>query len=219
MEHKKRKGAYASFVFLALAMVSLIGVGFAALNYTGSATNTDNEATSEMITVTLDDYNGFISGAYTVNTVNNGTDISVSSLKKDGTSMTSYTSKYFKYSEGAFTLADSDNGYSAAEIGSVTVTVSQTEDATATNVDLAISGCPTAVTNQYGISLVYVCDNAVFTPASGVQDLDMTSGPVSVTIKAYAVYNNSIPLANAGNVSAFTISDSDITFTATAQTV
>lgn len=214
MEKKKKYGR-SSFALLAIAMISLVGVGFA-LAYTGSAENTDNEMSGEAITVELSSYTQFLTGEYTVNTVNNGTAITLSSLQKDGAAATLYTDNYFKYQAGAFVLDDADQGYAAAEAATITVTLRQTDGATADDVDLTITGAQASVVNQYGISFVYVYDGEIVDPDDGIQDIDMSSGTATIVLKAYVIYSKSVPVANIGDIAGFALANADITFTATA---
>lgn len=214
---QKKTHAKFGVTLLVASMLALVGVGFA-LAYTGSATNTDNDTSSELITVGLSSYSEFLTGDYTVDTVNNGTAITLSGLEKDGSAATLYTAKYFKYQDGAFTVVNADNGYSAALVGTITVTITQPTTATATDVDLTISGAPAASVRQYGMSLVYVMDDTVFDPSAGIQDIDMSSGSASYTINAYVVYSNSVPTASIASIGVFSLSSPTITFTASAAT-
>lgn len=212
-----QKKTHAKFgaTLLVAAMLSLVGVGFA-LTYSGSAQNTDNETSGELITVGLSSYSGFLDGIYTVATANNGTDITLSGLEKDGAAAT-MADVHFAYDAGAFTVADAASGYTASEIGTVTVTLTQPTTATATDVELAISGAPAAVINQYGLSLVYVMDGEVIDPAD-VLDITMSGGSATVTVSAYVVYSDTVPVGSIAAISVFNIPETVITFTATAAT-
>lgn len=215
---QKKTHAKFGVTLLVASMLALVGVGFA-LAYSGSATNTNNETSGELITVGLSSYTQFLDGDYTVDTVNNGTNITLSNLEKDGSAATPYTEKYFKFETGAFSVVNADSGYSASKVGTITVTLTQTDDAKATDVDLAITGAPAASVNQYGLSLVYVYDGAVYDPADGIENIDMSTGSASLTIDAYVVYSNTVPTASIASVSGFSLSAPTITFTATAATV
>ena len=215
MENKKKFKGFGSFALLAIAMLSLVGVGFA-ISYTGSAENTDNEMSGEAITVALSSYTNFLAGDYSVNSVNNGTTVTLSNLQKDGSATTPYTTKYFKYNAGAFTLDNTDQGYSATEAATITVTLNQTDGAKADTVNLAITGAQASVVNQYGISFVYVYDNQIFDPTDGISNIDLSSGSANLVIKAYVIYSNSVPVASIGSIAGFALANANVTFTATA---
>lgn len=224
MEHKKTFG-FSGFALLTIAIVSLIGVGFA-VAYTGSAVNKDNEMSGEVITVELlkgDDgfYSNFLAGKYSVNTLNNGTgSITLSGLAKDGNTL-SDGSVYFKYEDvddGKFSVADEDSGYGAVEAATITVKLTQTGDAKATDVNLAIIGAQASVVNQYGISFVYVCDGKVFNPANGIQNITLNNGSASLDLKAYVIYSKSVPTTSIGDIKGFALENENITFTANAST-
>lgn len=228
MEHKKKKITM-GFALLVCAMVALVGVGYA-LAYQGSATVTTDNGGAETIVVAIADDNGYqhrISGTYTVNTLNDGTDIDLSNLLKNGGSAGSeYTTKYFKYNpavvtpspaDACFTLVDSDQGYTAYEVASIPVTVKQTTGATATNVTLTMGGGADAVINQYGLSFVWVIGDTVLNSIDGhVENLDMSTGQADVVLKAFVIYSDSVPVALYGSISAFTLASGSITFTANA---
>lgn len=213
MDHKKTFG-FSGFALLTIAIVSLIGVGFA-VAYSGSAVNTDNEMSGEAVTVELSSYSDFLSGQYTINTSNNGTTVSLSGLQKDGAA-TSLSSLFFKYEGGEFSVADSDQGYAAVEAATITVTINQTDGANADAINLAITGAQASVTNQYGLSFVYVYDGEVFDPTDGIQNVALTSGSASLVLKAYVLYSKSVPIANIGDITGFALTNADVTFTATA---
>lgn len=213
MEHKKKYG-FSGFALLTIAIISLVGVGFA-VAYQGSAVNTDNEMSGEAITVELSSYSSFLAGQYSVNSSNNGTNVTLSDLQKDGAA-TSLASIFFKYEGGEFSVADSDQGYAAVEAGTITVSLKQTDGAVANDVDLTIVGAQDAVANQYGISFVYVYDGEVFDPADGIQNVTLTSGAASLVLKAYVIYSKSVPTTSIGEIKGFALEDADITFTATA---
>lgn len=216
MQQKKTHAKF-GLTLLVASMLTLVGVGFA-VTYSGSAVNTDNETSGELITVGLSSYTAFLSGVYTVDTSNDGTDITLTNLEKDGSAATLYTAKYFAYSGGEFSVVGSAGDYSAAEVGTITVTITQPTTATATDVDLTITGAPVSVVNQYGLSLVYVMGDTVIDPSDGIQDIDMSSGSVSYTIKAYVVYSNTVPVASIASIGVYDLPSSAITFTATAAT-
>ena len=219
MKHKSIKISM-SLALLVVAMVSLAGVGFA-LVYTGGAqTHIDDESGESIVVGIAKD--GFTDGAiYTVNSLNNGTTVALSDLKVNG-SAASDSGKYFAYSSG-FSLADADSGYGSAVAGTVTLTVTQTEDAVANNYALAVSGTQAPVINQYGLSLVWTYkigtgDETVFAPSGGIPGVDPSSGAVTVVVNAYVVYSKSVPVANIGSISAFSLADGDMTFTVSAST-
>ena len=218
MEHKKKYG-FSGFALLTIAIVSLVGVGFA-VAYQGSAVNTDNEMSGEAVTVKLSSYQNFLAGQYSVNTSNNGTDVTLSGLAKDGGAPLTPGDVYFKYevSEGVgkFSVADVDSGYVAVEAATITVTLNQTDGAKATDVDLAIADAQASVVNQYGISFVYVYNNQVFNPANGIQNIDLSSGVASLVLKAYVLYSKVVPIDNIGDIKGFALANADVTFTATA---
>lgn len=216
MEHKKKYG-FSGFALLTIAIVSLVGVGFA-VAYEGSAVNTNNEMSGEAVTVELSSYQNFLAGQYSVNTSNNGTAVTLSGLAKDGTTL-SDGSVYFEYENGAFSVvADADSGYGAVEAATITVTLNQTNGAKATDVDLAITNAQASVVNQYGISFVYVYNGQVFDPSTGIQNIDLSSGTASLVLKAYVIYSKSVPIANIGDIAGFALANANITFTATAST-
>lgn len=221
MEKMKHKKLSMSVALLVVAMFSLVGVGFA-IAYTGAAQTHIDDESGEAITVGIAK-DGFTDGAiYTVNTLNNGTTVALSDLKKDGTAA-SASGKYFQYSAGAFSLANADQGYGSTVAGTVTLTVTQTTGATANNYAMAISGTQAPVINQYGLSLVWTykigdAAETVFTPSGGIPGIDPSSGAVTVVVNAYVVYSASVPVANIGSIQAFTLADGDMTFTVTAST-
>ena len=214
---EKKKKITMGSTLLVVAMISLVGVGFA-LTLSGSATTTNNQASSEYILVELDNYNGgFLSGTYTVDTSNNGTNVSLTTLRNGDSVIAAgnIVNDMFAYS-GGFTITDTSSGYSAYKVGSVEATITTPASGSSVDaVDVAISGTPTSVVNQYGLSLVYVKDGAIFNPASGISDLDVQSGSGTFTIDAYLVFSESVPIANIGSINAFTLANSTITFTAT----
>lgn len=222
MKHKTTKISM-GVTLLVCAMVSLVGVAFA-IAYQGSATNQGNDADSETISVELSSYSGFLAGTYTVNTSNDGADVTLSDLKKGDVDVSSslYTAKKFHYNAGAFALnttayGGSETHYSAYQIGTVDVTIRQTSGATATNVTLSISGAYEPAPNQYGFSLVYVMDDTnVVSPSDDVA-VTLESGSKVVNLKAYVVYSETVPVASIGSISAFTMaSPITLTFTASA---
>lgn len=222
MEHKKKYG-FSGFALLTIAIVSLVGVGFA-VAYEGSAVNKNNEMSGEAITVELLDssddgfYSNFLAGQYSVNTSNNGTNVTLSGLAKDGSTL-SDGSVYFKYEDvdgGKFSVADTDSGYGAVEVAALTVKLTQTDGAKATDVDLAIANAQASEVNQYGISFVYVYNNQVFNPADGIQNIALSNGTASLVLKAYVIYSKSVPIDNIGGITGFALANANITFTATA---
>lgn len=235
MEHKKKKITM-GFALLLCAMVALVGVGYA-LAYQGSATNPVSPVSGETITVSVNDNTGiFASPAvgtsiYTLNTINNGTNFTLNTLKVGGGAVPgtiydndhkiddSYTFKYtttLVLNDDAY--GDSEKHYSAYEVGSITIVVRQTEGATATDVTLSITDVPSAQVHQYGMSLVYVKDDAVVTPGS--INLDMATGgnEQEVTLKAYLVWSETVPVASYDSISAFSIASATVTATAVANT-
>lgn len=234
MEHKKKKITM-GFALLVCAMVALVGVGYA-LAYQGSATNPVSPASGETITVSVDDNTGiFASPAvgksiYTLNTVNDGNKFTLNTLNVGGSAVTgeiydndhkiddSYTFKYtttLVLNDDAY--GDSEKHYSAYEVGSITIFVRQTEGATATAVTLSVTGVPSAQVHQYGMSLVYVKDDAVVTPGS--INLNMaTDNEQEVTLKAYLVWSETVPVASYDSISAFSIASATVTATAVANT-
>ncbi len=213
---EKSRMIIGAVAIVAIGMV-FAGVGYAVIEYTGTATNTDNTSSSEFITTELTSYSGFLSGIYTVDTENNGTNVTLSNLSKDGGAVSLYTGKSFAYSAGAFSVIDysAEAAYAAYEVGSVTVTMRQPTDATATHVSLAVSGAEAAVINQYGLSLVYVSDDTVVNP-NGSRTITMNAGVGTFTLKAYVVYSKSVPLANIASIGAFNLDSADLEFEATA---
>ena len=151
-----------------------------------------------------------------MDTLNNGTTVTLSNIQKNGGSAGSlYTDKYFQYSAGAFSLVTGESqGYSAVEAGSVTATITEKTVSAGSKVNLTISGTQSAVVNQYGISFVWVYNGQVFDPASGISNLDISSGTVSVTLKAYVVYSDSVPYASIGSIGVFNLASADISFSA-----
>lgn len=213
MEHKKKYG-FSGFALLTIAIVSLVGVGFA-VAYEGSAVNKNNEMSGEAVTVGLSSYSNFLAGEYSVNTSNNGTNVTLSDLKKDG-GETSPASIFFKYENSAFSVADADSGYVAVEAATITVNLKQTDGAKATDIDLAITGAQASEVNQYGISFVYVYNNEVFNPADGIQNIALSNGTASLVLKAYVLYSQVVDTNEIGNIKGFALESRDITFTATA---
>lgn len=217
---KKKKTLSMSMTLLVVAMISLVGVGFA-LAYTGGAQTHIDDESGEAITVGIAK-TGFTDGAiYTVNSMNNGTTVALSDLKMNGADQAA-SGKYFAYSSG-FSLADADSGYGSAVAGTVTLTITQTEDAVANHYALAVSGTQAPVINQYGLSLVWTYkvgtgDETVFTPSESIPGVTLTDGAVTVVVNAYVVYSKSVPVANIGSISAFALADGDMTFTVTAST-
>lgn len=228
MEHKKKKITM-GFALLVCAMVALVGVGYA-LAYQGSATNPVSPASGETITVSVDDNTGIFASpavgasVYTLNTVNDGTNFTLSTLMKDHAVAPGslYTDKKFHYDAGAFALNTTDWGvsethYSAYEVGAITVIVRQTADAVDTDVTLTLTGLPSEVIHQYGFSLVCVKDDAVYDYTA--INLDMSSdNEQEVTLKAYLIWSETVPVASYGSISAFSIASATVTATAVANT-
>ena len=93
---KNKKKLSMSMALLVVAMISLVGVGFA-LAYTGGAQTHIDDESGEAITVGIAQ-TGFFDGAiYTVNSLNNGTTVALSDLKMNGTEQAA-SGKYFAYS-------------------------------------------------------------------------------------------------------------------------
>lgn len=230
MEHKKKKITM-GFALLVCAMVALVGVGYA-LAYQGSATNPVSPASGETITVSVDGNTGIFASpavgasVYTLNTVNDGTNFTLSTLMKDRAVAPGslYTDKKFHYDADAdaFDLDTTDWGasethYSAYEVGAITVIVRQTEGAVDTAVTLTLTGLPSEDINQYGFSLVCVKDGAVYDYTA--INLDMsTNNKQSVTLKAYLVWSETVPVANYDDISAFSIASATVDITAVANT-
>lgn len=213
MQKKSSKKLSASFTLMVVAMLSLVGVGFA-VGYSGSATVTDNQADSQTVTVDLDKFSGFVSGSYTVNTVNDGTAITLNTLKK-GDSAATLDSLEFAWdsTESKFTVTDADAGYDCSKIGEITVSVKQLGAADPT-IALTIDGAQASIVHQYGLSFLYVYDGEVFDPTDGIS-VAMTNGEGSAVVSAYVLYSKSVPYANLGDIDVFTLSDATITFIAT----
>ena len=159
MQNKKRKTSV-GFALLVVAMISLVGVGFA-LNYSGSAVTTIPDESSEYITMNVAKSNTFNTGVYTVDSLNEGSYVTVSNLELGETSATMYTAGHFTYADGFTWVTGAPAGspasgvYYASVVGSYTLTIRQPATATATDVDLSISNILAPVVNQYGLSLVY----------------------------------------------------------------
>ena len=210
MQNKKFKGV-GSFALLALAMVSLVGVGFA-VAYTGSASITDNSADGQTVTVDLTTYNGFIAGSYAVSSVNDGTAITLSDLQKDDADAV-LDDMEFAWDGSKFVLAgEGVDDYDCSIVGEVTVTVRQV-GASAAVIPLTIEGAQDAQENQYGLSFLYVYNGQIFDPADGL-DVEMTDGVGTATVTAYVVYSKSVPYDNIEDIAGFTLANSTITFTA-----
>lgn len=216
MEHKKKYG-FSGFALLTIAIISLVGVGFA-VAYQGSAENTDNEMSGGAVTVGLSSYSKFLAGEYSVKTSNDGTNVTLSDLQKDGGDPLTPGNVYFKYENGKFSVADAESGkdYAAVEAATITVMITKTDGVDATSVNLAIAHAQASSEHQYGISFVYVYNNEVFNPANGIQNIDLTSGSASLVLKAYVIYSKSVPVANIGDITGFALANADVTFTATA---
>lgn len=224
MEHKVSKISMSS-ALLVVAMISLVGVGFA-ITYSGSATTDTTPSSGETITVTASK-TGFEGGIYTLDSANDGTNFALSNPQRwDSVSDTtgdavSLASKYFAYSAGAFSLTDVASGYKCAQIGQITVGLKQTDGAQANAVTLTTSGAETGTANQYGMSLVYTYSvnggtETVVADPNTAQAVAMTSGSGSVVLTAYLVYSESVPVASQASLSAFTVSSATVTFTAEA---
>lgn len=219
MENKKRKAAI-PFALLVVAMVFIAG-DVVALAYSGSAQTHIDDSSSELITLGISK-EGFTDGAvYTVDTVNDGTNVALSSLKANGSAAT-LSDKHFAYS-GGFSLSDSDSGYKSAVAGTISLTVTQSEGATAQNYTMSVSGAQSPAVNQYGLSFIWTYKigtgtETVFNPSDGIAGIDPSSGPVAVIVNAYVVYSESVPVADIGSIGAFTLTDANVTFTVLAST-
>lgn len=222
MEHKKKKITM-GFALLVCAMVALVGVGYA-LAYQGSAIINTNDTDSETITVALDDYSGFLEGTFTLNSVNDGKDVELNTLKKGTTDVSSqlYTEKKFHYNAGEskFVLnttawGEGETHYSAYVVGSVTATIRQTTGASATTVTMSVSGGPASAVNQYGFSLVYVVNDTAYATVSDLSVV-LSEGSASVTVTAYLVYSETVPTGSIASISAYTMTAGNITITASA---
>lgn len=225
MENNKKKKLSMTSALLVVAMISLVGVGFA-LQYTGSAVTHIDDETSEFITVGIAK-TGFTDGAiYTVNTRNDGTNVALSDLKANGSATTAYTTGHFTYADSNFTWVTGSpvaNGYASAVAGTVTLTLTQTSGATADNYTMTIEGAQAPVIHQYGLSFVWTYKvgtgtETVFNPATSVPSVDLSSGAVTVVITAYVVYSTQVGVANIGSITNFTLAENDVTFTVEAST-
>ena len=222
--NKKHKAISMGSTLLVVAMLSLVGVGFA-ITYTGSATVNTAPNSAEYVTVSAT--STLAEGIYTVNTVNNGSSFSLSDLKfwdvDDNVSTpTLVSSKHFEYEAGAFSLVNSApvaNGYESAVAGTVTISIDKPVDSSTNTVNLTVSGMNAPVINQYGLSMVYtytidgveeVC--APNTTKAIPMDAVATK---SVVLTAYVVYSS---VAN-GPVSAFSMAGANVSVTATASYV
>lgn len=222
--NRKKKLSMTS-ALLVVAMISLVGVGFA-LSYSGSAvTNIPNES-SEYVTV---DYTktGFDSAVYTVNTSNNGTNVTLNTLTKwvgNVSTAQSDASTKFNYVSGespAFEITTGETIYHSAVAGSVSLSIAKSDGATADTFSLSITGAQAPLTHQYGLSLVWTYKigtgtEMILVPASGISTLDLSSGPVTVLIQAYVVYSGTVNHDNIGDISPFTLTGGDVTFTVNA---
>lgn len=233
MEHKKKKITM-GFALLVCAMVALVGVGYA-LAYQGSANTNIDDATGELVTVGIAK-TGFIDGEiYTVDTSNNGTNVTVSNLKKTGETATPYSAGHFTYSDsdgftwatGAPADAPASGVYYASQVGQITLTINQTEGATATVCSLsATSSVAMPSPNENGLSLVYTYKvgngtETVFTPGTsstvinGALDL---SDKVTVLVTAYVVYHSYVASDDIATILPFTLPNVKLTFTVDAST-
>ena len=213
-----------SSALLVVAMVSLAGVAYA-IAYTGSATTHVDPHAGETVTVNASN-TGFEGGIFTLDSVNDGTDFNLSNPQRwDSVSDTTgdavtLSDKYFAYSGGSFSIADSSSGYKSAVIGAITVTIEQTEGAQATAVTLTTEGASDGVANQYGMSLVYTYkvndgEETVANP-NITQDVVLTNGTGEVVLTAYLVYSEKVPVASQSAISAFTMNSASVLFTAEA---
>ena len=242
MEHKKKKITM-GFALLVCAMVALVGVGYA-LAYQGSATVPVKDTSAETLTVSVSNNTGIFASsdspssyAYAVNTENNGEVFTLSGLTltngsdslTPSTIMNGETPMYFHYSDGHIVLdstaySEGETHYVAYEVGSAKVSIRQTPDATVvdnstqTTVALSITNAPSTVEHQYGFSLVYVKDNALY--SYGNQNVILTGTEhgektASLTMKAYLIYSETVPVGSYDSITGISIAPgSPITFTA-----
>lgn len=232
MEHKKKKITM-GFALLLCAMVALVGVGYA-LAYQGSANTNIDDATGELVTVGIAK-TGFTDGEiYTVDTSNNGTNVTVSNLKKTGETATPYNEGHFTYSAGEFTWATgapavspASGVYYASKVGQITLTINQTEGATATVCSLsATSSVAMPSYNENGLSLVYTYKvgngtETVFTPGTSstvIDDALNLTNEVTVLVTAYVVYHSYVASGSIATIVPFTLPNATLTFTVDAST-
>lgn len=217
MEHKKKYG-FSGFALLTIAIVSLVGVGFA-VAYTGSATMNGNPADGQTVTVDLTTAtSGFIAGSYAVSTVNDGTDITLSGLKKGDTPAV-LDDMEFAWDGVKFVIAGegAEDDYDCAVAGTVTVTVRQVgATPLASSLPLTITNAQGAQEHQYGLSFLYVYNGQIFNPASGIT-VAMTDGVGTAEITAYVIYSKSVPHADIGSIAGFSLTGSTLTFTASVE--
>lgn len=230
--NRKKKLSMTS-ALLVVAMISLVGVGFA-LEYTGTATTTTPSESGEYITVNVvkTDYNA---GIYTVNTANRAGTVTLSGLKYweskiDATAdnVSEVSDKHFTYSGGAFTLvsgAPVEHGYASALIGTLSVNLAKPADAQSNKVTLVTSGAQVGSANEFGLSLVYTRtvgggdETVIADPNGTLSNVDMAGTTLSVVIKAYVVYSTEVDVGAIGSISAFALTNTDVSFSATASYV
>ena len=231
MEHKKTKITM-GFALLVCAIVALVGVGYA-LAYQGSATTPVDDTSGELVTVGITEKTGIFAGPsatsiYTVNTANDGTNVTVDALKKNGSATTPYTTGHFTFSDtpsDAFTWVTGTpvaQGYASAVAGAVNLSVSQSADATAHYCRMTITGLNAEQIHQYGMSLIYtykIGTGAETVLDGSTLDLTLTAGtPLAVVITAYVVYNTYVEVANIGSIVPLTLADgSSVNFTVEVQ--
>lgn len=225
MKHKATKISL-GFTLLVCAMVSLVGVAFA-VAYQGSASTPVDNTSSEFITVAFDgDKEGIFATTtpigtkiYTVDTKNDGTNVTLSNLKVGDSVATLYTDKYFVYSGGNFTLSADEGAYKSSIAGKVPLEVTLSADATATTFSMSIFNLNAPITNENGMSLVYTYKigtgaETVFNPSSPPA-ISLTAGtPVDVVFSAYVVYKTSVPVANMSGILPFSVDgNAEVSFT------
>lgn len=233
MEHKKRKITM-GFALLVCAMVALVGVGYA-LAYQGSATTPIDDTQGELITVGFNSApTGIFSesapatSTFTVNTLNNGTNVTVNTLKENGSAKSEYNEGHFTYSENAFTWVTGvpvANGYASAVAGAVSLSIKQSADAS-TDTDyfrMTVTGLNAEQKHEFGMSLIYTYkigdgDETVMSGTT-VPGLVLTPNTaVNVVITAYVVYNTLVAVEHIGDITPLTLADgSSVTFTVEAQ--
>lgn len=225
MEHKKKKITM-GFALLLCAMVALVGVGYA-LAYQGSATTPVDPTSDEFIKVGITEKTGIFNGhtpaesqIYTVNTLNNGSTITVDSLKVGNNTATLVTGKYFVYSS-AFSIANAKDGYESSVAGSISLSVLLSSGATTSGqaFEMAITNLNAGVLHPNGVSLLYTYKigtdgNETILDLNNLPTVTLEAGtPVDVTFTAYVVYKMSVS-TNDFDTGSFAIAgNSDVRFT------
>lgn len=233
MKHKTTKISM-GVTLLVCAMVSLVGVAFA-IAYQGSATTPIDDTQGELVTVGFNSApTGIFSESsapattFTVNTLNDGTNVTVNTLKKNGSAESEYDAGHFTYSDSAFTWvtgAPVANGYASAVAGAVSLSVKQSADASTTTdyFRMTVTGLNTEQKHEFGMSLIYTykIGDETETVMSGttIPGLVLTpNSAVTVVITAYVVYNTHVAVEHIGDIIPLTLADgSSVTFTVEAQ--